>query len=179
MPIIKNYGFLWERQFIYRGRGNSAGHLEGRASGQNNADFREQIGVYALYDSNQKITYVGQAGNGNATLFGRLKQHMDGPLRKRWDYFTWFGFRDVNADGTLSKQQKIKARVSGFNYSQALDQMEGILIEVIEPTLNKQSGKLNNAKEYLQIIDDRYSSITNSEILQEIQSLKAQIESLR
>ena len=104
---------------------------------------------------------------------------MDGPLRKRWDYFTWFGFRDVNADGTLSKQQKIKARVSGFNYSQALDQMEGILIEVIEPTLNKQSGKLKNAKEYLQIIDDRYSSITNSEILQEIQSLKAQIESLR
>jgi len=31
------------------------------------ADFREQIGVYVLYDQFQNIVYIGQAGNGNAS----------------------------------------------------------------------------------------------------------------
>jgi hypothetical protein len=71
------------------------------------ADFRDQIGVYVLYDWNQNIVYVGQAVNvnGNGTLFNRLKNHMDGRLWNRWQYFSWVGFRDVNKDGTPTPRE--------------------------------------------------------------------------
>jgi hypothetical protein len=145
MPIIKNYGFLWERKHIFRGAGSNAGHLKGTSSGLPTADFRDQIGVYVLYDQFQNIVYIGQSGNGNASLFTRLKNHMDGGMWNRWQYFTWIGFRAVNQDGSLSAQQHVESTVSGFRYSDALDEIEGILIEVIEPRLNKQSGRLRGA----------------------------------
>lgn len=175
MAIIKNYGFLWDRSQIYRGRGGDAGHLKGTSPGYCIADFREQIGVYVLYDANQKIVYVGQAGNGNATLFSRLKSHMDGVLSNRWSYFSWVGFRDVNDNGGLSNRQSVDSGVSGLTYSNALNEVEGILIEIIEPKLNKQSGKLHNATRYYQYQDDRLKTVTTNELLQEIQGLREQI----
>ena len=177
MPIIKNYGFLWDRNYIYRGAGNNAGHLKGSASGLALADFREQIGVYVLYDSGQRIVYVGQAGNGNATLFTRLKNHMDGQMWNRWQYFTWIGFKDVNADGNLSAQQNVDSGVSGFKYSDALNEVEGILIEVIEPKLNKQSGRLKSAREYYQYRDDRLTDVTAADVLEELQALRRELKS--
>ncbi len=178
MPIIKNYGFLWERKYIYRGSGNNAGHLKGYRSGKE-ADFRDQIGVYVLYDSHQNIVYVGQAGNGNATLFSRLKNHMDGALWNRWEYFTWIGFRDVNIDGSLSNQQGVDSGVSGFKYSDALNEIEGILIEILEPKLNKQSGKLKTASEYFQTVDARVTDVTNHELMAKLESAIDIIERLK
>lgn len=177
MAIIKNYGFLWDRSQIYRGAGSNAGHLKGTSSGRPVADFREQIGVYVLYDARQNIVYVGQAGNGNATLFSRLKNHMDGKLRNRWSYFSWVGFRDVNGDGSLSAQQNVDSGVSGFKYSDALDEVEGILIEIIEPKLNKQSGKLRNAVHYYQYQDTRLDVTTTNELFHEITELRKQLYS--
>jgi hypothetical protein len=177
MPIIKNYGFLWDRDYVYRGAGNNPGHLKGTSAGVVDADFREQIGVYVLYDNNQHIVYVGQAGNGNATLFTRLKNHMDGPMWNRWRYFSWIGFRDVNADGNLSAQQNVDSGVSGFKYSDALNELEGILIEVVEPKLNKQSGRLKSAREYYQYRDDRLEEFTATDILEELRSLRRELKS--
>lgn len=177
MPIIKNYGFLWDRDYVYRGAGNKAGHLKGTAAGVAVADFREQIGVYVLYDSAQRIVYVGQAGNGNATLFTRMKHHMDGPMWNRWQYFSWIGFKDVNADGNLSAQQSVESGVSGFKYSDALNELEGILIEIIEPKLNKQSGRLKSAREYYQYRDDRLQKVTAADVLEELQSLRRELKS--
>lgn len=176
MPIIKNYGFLWERKYIFRGAGSNAGHLKGAASGLAIADFRDQIGVYVLYDQFQNIVYVGQAGNGNASLFTRLKNHMDGGMWNRWQYFTWIGFKAVNQDGSLSAQQGVDSGVSGFKYSDALNEIEGILIEVIEPKLNKQSGRLKSAVEYTQYIDPRVDDVTNATLLAELQEVKAQLQ---
>ena len=176
MPIIKNYGFLWDRSHVYRGKGQHAGHLKGSAAGLPLADFREQIGVYVLYDASQRIVYVGQAGNGNATLFTRLKNHMDGPLWNRWQYFSWVGFKDVNADGSLSAQQSVNSGVSGFKYSDALNEIEGILIEIIEPKLNKQSGRLKNAREYYQHRDDRLLEVTAADVLSELQALRKELK---
>lgn len=180
MPIIKNYGFLWERKNIYRGTGGdgNAGHLTGKTSGKPVADFREQIGVYVLYDRNQSIVYVGQAGNGNATLFTRLKNHMDGTLWNRWEYFTWIGFRDVNANGSLSNQQSVDSVVSGFKYSDALNEIEGILIEVIEPKLNKQSGRLKSAIEYFQVSDERNTEVSMQLLRRDILEVKEKLEKL-
>ena len=177
MPIIKNYGFLWERKYIFRGAGSNPGHLRGTASGLSIADFRDQIGVYVLYDQFQNIVYIGQAGNGNATLFTRLKNHMDGGMWNRWQYFTWIGFRAVNQDGSLSAQQSVDSGVSGFRYSDALNEIEGILIEVIEPKLNKQSGRLKNAKEYNQYIDPKVEDVTTAKLLFELREIKEHLSS--
>lgn len=178
MPIIKNFGFLWERKYINRGAGSHAGHLMGEAKGKPNADFREQIGVYVLYDRNQSIVYVGQAGNGNATLFTRLKNHMDGGLWNRWEYFSWVGFRDVTKDGNLNEKQLVDSQVSGFKYSDALNEIEGILIEIIEPKLNKQGGKLKNATEYYQHVDEKSQDISNQDLFNELRELNKKLTKL-
>jgi hypothetical protein len=176
MSLIKNWGFQWQRQYIFRGAGSNAGHLKGYAAGLAEADFREQIGVYILHDHELRIVYVGQAGNGNATLFNRLKNHMDGRLAGRWDYFTWFGFLKTNNDGTLSEVADVKSRVSGFTYSEALDQIEGILIEIIEPPLNKQAGQLKDAREYTQSRDTRMREVSNAELLEKIAEIQQRLE---
>ena len=64
MAIIKNFGFLWERKYIYRGAGGpgNAGHLFGTAPGKSESDFAEQIGVSVLYDRNQIIIYRARYG---------------------------------------------------------------------------------------------------------------------
>lgn len=180
MSIIKNYGFLWERKNIYRGTGGggNSGHLFGRVSGKPDTDFREQIGVYVLYDKNQKIVYVGQAGNGHATLFTRLKNHMDGALWNRWEYFTWIGFRDCTNNGSLDGRQKVESSVSGYKYSDALNEIEGILIEVIEPKLNKQSGRLKNAVEYFQVTDDRMDETSMQELKENLEMISEKLDKL-
>ena len=180
MAIIKNFGFLWEKKYIYRGTGGNgnAGHLKGMTSGSLDADFRDQIGVYALYDRNQSIVYVGQAGNGNANLFDRLKQHMDGALWNRWEYFSWVGFRGVDADGSLSNVQAVDSGVSGFRYSDALNEIEGILIELIEPRLNKRGGNLDGMKEYKQIVDEKLNEVSNSHLYAELKNISSKLEKL-
>ena len=74
--IFKNFGFLWDRELVHWGKGGKKGSLIGVGQKKTDiVDFRKQIGVYALYDKNEQIVYVGKAGNGNADLFKRLKQH--------------------------------------------------------------------------------------------------------
>ena len=101
---------------------------------------------------------------------------MDGPMWNRWQYFTWIGFKAVNLDGTLSAQQNVDSGVSGFKYSDALNEIEGILIEVIEPKLNKQSGRLKSAVEYNQYIDPRVAEITNVVLMNELKEIQSKLE---
>ena len=176
MPIIKNWGFTWSRAYIFRGYGGFPGHLKGKARGKPVTDFKDQIGIYLLQDNNRQIIYVGQVGSGKATLFTRLKQHMDGNLAGRWDYFTWFGFFSANNNGTLSKVANVNAQVANFKYSQALNEMEAILIEVIEPALNKQGGNLKGATEYEQYIDGKIKDVSNAEILQKLKTIERRLD---
>jgi len=153
MPIIKNYGLRWRRDRISWGAGSRRGHLSGilvnsKTSGP--VDFREQIGIYILYEPGFAPIYVGQAGNGNARLYSRLKSHRDGRLRDRWEFFSWFGFRDVGGNGELLLRQKPTARVS-LQYAGALNEIEGVLIQALEPRLNKQGARWQKtADEYVQ-----------------------------
>src|SRR3569832_1312077 len=62
--VIKNYGLMWRRDAVFWGKGNRKGVLEGRRSGKT-INFRDQIGVYVLYDESRRPVYVGQAGQGN------------------------------------------------------------------------------------------------------------------
>lgn len=181
MPIIKNYGLRWVRDKVEWGSKGVAGSLRGRrvsARQSESVDFKEQIGIYVLYEQGFVPVYVGQAGFGNADLMGRLRHHRNDHLRDRWAYFSWFGFRAVNADGSLSQRNNAGA-VTSIRYADALDEMEGILIQVLEPRLNKQGARWQQtAEEYVQSgradEGDRVEQIDNKldEILRTLEKIK-------
>ena len=99
-------------------------------------------------------------------------------MHNRWEYFSWVGFKGVNADGSLSAQQNIDAGVSGFRYADALNEIEGILIEIVEPKLNKQSGNLKTARRYYQHIDERLAETTSGDLMFELLQIKKKLAQL-
>jgi hypothetical protein len=139
--LITNYGLFWERDLIHWGRGRSAGHLKGVLVGSKKStavDFREQQGVYCLYDETFRLVYVGQAGGKNSQrLFGRLKQHRDDAVSNRWSKFSWFGIRSDLHGGDL-KAVKQNATIK---ISDVLNHIEAILIAAAEPVHNRQRGR--------------------------------------
>lgn len=151
MSIIKNYGLRWVRDQVNWGSRGVSGSLLGKAVKNSQAgDFKDQIGIYILYEPIFTPVYIGQAGFGNAGLLQRLRNHRNDHLRDRWTNFSWFGFREVKQDGSLSKKQTAKAHPS-IRYGDALDEIEGVLIEVLEPRLNKQGASWQkDAVEYVQ-----------------------------
>lgn len=49
--MIRNFGHLWERKYLNYGRPKVKGHLKGYLSPRSpEVDFREQIGIYVLFD---------------------------------------------------------------------------------------------------------------------------------
>jgi len=146
--LIKNYGLMWRRDSVFWGAGNNRGVLLGRSSGKL-IDFREQIGVYVLYDEGRRPIYVGQAGQGNARLFRRLRAHRRDSLAHRWHYFSWFGLLSVNKTGRLSGWDDAAKRVSG-TINSTLNEIEGVLIAATEPAFNKQGAKFKGIARYRQ-----------------------------
>ena len=148
--LIRNYGLFWNRKDVFWGgvgRGNN-GTLCGRATRRSElVDFRNQQGVYVLYDDAFKIIYVGQAGAGNQRLFVRLRQHKVDHLSQRWSRFSWFGILPVNSKNqlaTISKAEKIAV-------DSILDHVEAILLAAAEPPLNLQRGRFGtDVVQYLQ-----------------------------
>ena len=165
---LKNFGLQWEREAVHWGgtRGN-AGHLTGTGpigeakKNQIDADFRQQIGIYILYNDD-KAVYVGQAGSGGHDLFSRLKQHLTDHLADRWNKFSWFGVRKVNKDGSLSKSQGDLNR--NLKADEILNLLEGLMINVIEPPLNKQGARWGGIDQYYQVTEG-WSSWSNKELL--------------
>ncbi len=79
--LIRSYGLLWDREKV-QWKGRAAG-LPGRIRvKKGEVDFRRQVGIYALYDEEFRLLYVGQAGRGEKKLFDRLKLHCS-PRRRR------------------------------------------------------------------------------------------------
>ena len=180
--IIKNYGRHWEREAVNwgaGGRGNK-GHLRGYERPKAKpVDFRDQIGIYVLHDRDLKPVYVGQAGNGNATLFERLKQHEHDHLWNRWLHFSWFGFRAVNSSSNkLSEHDKI-SKIFRESGSSLLNQVEGILLAAIEPMLNKQGSRWNGAVEYHQDIEEHLEAPSLHYLATKLEQIEAKLEKLR
>lgn len=152
--IIANMGLFWHRDKVLW-RGNiSIGPkcLEGvRASAKTAGvvNFWKQVGIYALYDADYHLIYVGQVGLGDkkSCIGCRLNQHRKDYLAGRWDMFSWFGFCKVRQNRELgTKFLKAKA-----TWSDVADVLEGVLIEVAEPPQNSQSGRFGpGVHRYLQ-----------------------------
>ena len=174
--LIKNFGHLWERRYLYRGRGKIAGHLQGHLSPRSpSVDFRDQIGVYVLYDKDMRAVYVGQAGYGeNNRLLTRLKQHENDHLWNRWEYFSWYGIRQVT-DRALHAAQTSESKYS-VPGSTLIEQIEGVLISILEPALNKQGAVWKEVEQYFQVIDDEVAMVTLYELRDQIADLQELVE---
>ena len=70
-------------------------------------------------------------------------------MADRWDKFSWFGVRKVNKSGKLSKTKGELNRTLKAN--EILDLLEGLLINVVEPPLNKQGAKWSSIEQYFQL----------------------------
>ena len=175
MSAIQNFGLLWEKKYICVGWKTVPGHLKGwRERRKREADFRGQAGVYILYDKDMIPVYVGQAGRGNNTLITRLRNHFDDHIWNRWVYFSWFGLKKVNKDGSLSNKYD-----NSNSITEVLNDIEGVLILGIEPKLNKQGPTFNGAEQWWQVIDERVVEVNSYHLMQEINSLKAMLEKNR
>ncbi|HTU34294.1 MAG TPA: GIY-YIG nuclease family protein [Candidatus Acidoferrum sp.] len=153
--LVRNYGLFWNRESVFWGRPHVAGHLKGRPSTavtREPVDFRDQQGVYVLYDSGFDMIYVGQAGsNDQFRLFDRLRQHTKDALADRWTKFSWFGVRAVNANGTLHAENAAAHPL----LSDVLNHIEAILIYAAEPPHNRQGGRFGeDVEQYLQYRDE-------------------------
>jgi hypothetical protein len=165
--LIRNYGLFWRLDSVFWGRGSNPGRLLGKRVNSRKSDavdFREQIAIYALF-AGYSIVYIGQTGSGDsARLFDRLKQHKNGPLSGRWDRFSWFGIRKVNADGNLGSEN-LAAHAS---INTVLDHIEAVLIATAEPPLNRRGGDFGDeVSQYVQHRDERLG-LTDSEMLREL-----------
>ena len=164
--VIQSYGLFWREADVYWGAGSQKGQLLGVPAKQLTSgpiDFREQIGVYVLYDGHQMV-YVGQSGSKDRRLLSRLRRHRKDALAGRWDAFSWFGMRGVLKNGSLSNvNQK-----AGSPLAKSLDLMEAILIAAAEPALNRQGGRFGkNAVRYIQQRDERLGR-TQEQMIQEL-----------
>ena len=165
--LIQSYGLFWSVNAVFWGAGGSSnrGALWGwgnrRDKSNGIVNFRNQIGVYVLYDGYRPI-YAGQAGFGDQkqNLFDRLRQHRKDDLANRWDHFSWFGTRWVTGVGKLSAP----AANTHPTAEVVLNQLEAILITAIEPGSNRQGGKWGKAKRYDQKRDPRLG-LTQEEML--------------
>jgi len=138
--IINNMGLFWCRKDVFW-RGNrkiGKAALRAGAKRKGETDFWDQAGIYALYTSDYRLVYVGQAGIGDKSCIGtRLKQHTRDELAGRWSLFSWFGLRRVKGNGQLGKKFALAYTPS----RSVADILEGILIEVAEPPMNSQGGR--------------------------------------
>jgi hypothetical protein len=174
--VIKNYGLMWRRDFVFWGRPKSKGVLQGRSSGRI-IDFHDQIGVYVLYDEGRRPIYVGQAGQGDTGLFRRLRSHRRDNLAHRWHYFSWFGLLAVNKGGGLSGWNAPSKRVSGTIRS-TLNEIEGVLIAATEPAFNKQGAKFLGITRYRQVPHKEADQVTTAQFRELMSDLSRKIDRL-
>lgn len=138
---LRAFGMFWRRdQVVWRGR---AALLGRQGIGASKVDFATQIGVYLLHDRD-RVIYVGRAMD---TLSARLMAHTVDRLGGRWDRFSWFGLRNVGPTGELIDT------ALPWNQKVVVETFEALLIEALEPPLNRRRGDNFSGVEYLQVAD--------------------------
>ena len=156
---LRAFGMFWQRSLV---SWTGAAKLFGRqGAGATNVNFANQVGVYLLHDR-ERVIYIGRATD---TLFARLKSHTVDRIGGRWDRFSWFGLRAVEDDGTLSE-----SRVP-WSQEVVIETMEALLIESLEPPLNRRRGDNFSGIEYIQAIDPQIGLAKKGKILEELSEL--------
>ncbi|MHB8355526.1 MAG: GIY-YIG nuclease family protein [Vulcanimicrobiaceae bacterium] len=172
--LISNMGLFWRSDNVFWGRPGPEG--DGRILGvpaknrsAASVDFREQEGIYVLY-SEYRAVYVGQTAESQG-LLKRLNQHLADDLAERWDRFSWFGLRRVNASSNrLGKTTAVRHVLN----DKVLNHIEGILIHAVEPPLNRQHGRFGeDVIRFLQVRDERLGP-SQEEMIKELLRVSAE-----
>lgn len=151
--LFANYGLFWREDRVKWGTPGKTGTLSGiRTNKEGEVDFREQRGVYALYDESFHMLYVEQAGYGNQRLYQRLHQHRFDALAERWTRFSWFGIDPVK--GRAGHKRLLEQEPDAPAVSAVLNHLEAILIAAAEPALNRQGGKFGDAQQFQQSYEE-------------------------
>ena len=108
----------------------------------------------------------------------RLRQHSQGPMRDRWTHFSWFGLRDVNGTNReLSRQQTPESNCRATN-AEALDEIESILLQLLEPRLNKRGPTCGDGtEEYFQYVEQEFGDATSAN--PEMQELHDKLDAIQ
>jgi hypothetical protein len=153
--IIQNMGLFWDANNV-RWRGNAGigpASLTGKratAKRGGEVNFWDQTGIYALYQRDYRLIYVGQAGlTDNSCMGSRIKAHLTDSLAGRWALFSWFGLQRVlSTTNGPGKRTKVKLT----QRAHLANVLEGIVIEIAEPPMNSQRGRFGKKVErYLQV----------------------------
>lgn len=156
--IIRAFGMYWQRSAVIWG---IQPKIFGQQSNAQSVDFGEQQGIYVLYDQH-KVIYIGRTTD--RSLGRRLSEHTRDRLNGRWDRFSWFGLLDVTKEGTL-KVQALKASLGNLTAT-----LEAILIEALEPPLNRRRGDDLAGVEYFQSRDPELKERDIQNTLRSIES---------
>ena len=150
------FGMFWQRDSVlWPGKPQLLGR---QGAGATDINFAGQIGVYLLHDR-ERVIYVGRATD---SLFARLKAHTADRLGGRWDRFSWFGLRRVRDNGELSDGEVI------WNRDVLVETMEALLIESLEPPLNRRRGDNLSAAEYIQTPDPQIIAAKKKALFEEL-----------
>ena len=153
--IISSFGMFWRRDLVdWSAKANILGMQQ---IGAEAVIFREQLGIYLLYDG-REIIYVGRATD--RPIGRRLYEHTQDRLSTRWDRFSWFGVLPVSDKGMLGPLPEI------YDSRRILPALEAILIEALEPRQNRKRGDDLSAVEYLQKEDPKVEQKKKKAILE-------------
>ena len=165
--FIRSFGLFWRRDEINwsPGAGNGGqfrllGRMNKNQPALRVADFRDQRGIYILYDD-WGARYVGLARRQG--LGDRLKDHLVDKHGDDWDRFSWFGFRRVLTGYDAAGLHKLGAfptsHLSGSDST--IGDIEALLITTLgtRGIGNIQQAHFKNADQWEQIRQsevDRY-----------------------
>ena len=155
---LQAFGMFWRREAVNWSK--STPPIFGRqAAGAAPVNFGDQIGVYLLHDRD-RVIYVGRAAD---KLHLRLRAHTVDRLEGRWDRFSWFGLKGVTEAGALSGDAAVP-----WSHTVVIETMEALLIESLEPPLNRKRGDNFNAVEYLQVEDQELEAARKRALLEDL-----------
>lgn len=152
--LFRSYGLFWRVDRVdwgWRGKGNQGRLLGITSQRAGEVDFREQRGIYALYNSSYELIYVGQTGAKGHRLFNRLKSHKFG-FEGRFTYFSWFGL-DA-AEGPDGERVLVECEPEAPTVSSMLNHLEAVVIAIAEPSQNRQGGRFGDAEYFYQSYED-------------------------
>lgn len=140
--IVRSVGMYWNAsKVVWKTKPRILGQEQ---QGSKVIDFHDQVGIYLLYDRS-RVIYVGRSTD--RPLGVRLAEHTRDRLNGRWDRFSWFGLKGVDAKGNLTEPN------FRTNQGQIISLMEAILIEALEPPQNRKRGDDFSNIEYIQVPD--------------------------
>jgi len=142
--VITSFGIGWHKSAVkWKHRPELLG-----TRGSRIADVGPQEGIYVLYNSAGYL-YVGIS---RAGIGGRLQQH----VRKPWDRFSWFGFRDIDLLPSPSGICQLgppvwKAAARQIRLKDVIRDFEAVLTRLPVKGENRAKSTLKHAEEWKQL----------------------------